>query len=262
MRLYVALSLLEESEWANGTGCAACADPLELFLRRFLRGEKSTRNNLFGGHVSLYFEDAEPSMISKNAPFAQPDAANAKNFSVDILNDGNHSVNLVQSGACGWYARWSYGIVRLYRVLNLTDGDIRNVHGTAISLMKRQYTSIPNFMSLLPGAPWALWCVCCCLACHSPNSTNCVGAVEIALETGLRRPLGISKRFITGARLPTELVDELQLAKIVKFEREIVLVNTQADRERPCVTGLRISTVPEDLTTGLPFLPLNAIDRS
>lgn len=250
MRLYVALSLLEEREWSNGTG-ACCSDPLELFLRKCLRGESTVGNNLFGGHVSLYFEDADASMVDRNRPFAQRDAVNATNFSVDILDGSRHSVNLVQSGACGWYGRWSYGVVQLYEVIGATKSQIRQIHAEAIGLLHHRYSSMHSVVALLPWAPWSFctsYCCCCCsycCGCFTDSSINCTGAVEVALRRGLRRPLDIPTRFVEGGRLPAELVQQLEQSGVVQYQRDILLVNTQNDRERDCVTGaVVVAAVP------------------
>lgn len=245
MRLYVALSLLEEEEWSNGTGCAACADTIELCLRRCLRNEQPFGSSLFAGHVSLYFEDADESMVRKNKPFAKPDAVSARNFSIDVLERNQHSVNMVQSGACGWYGRWSYGIVKLYEVVGVTDGEIRRVHSEFINIMSYRYTAIPSMFALIPWVPWAL----CCSLVTFRRCTNCVGAVEIALQRGLGRSLGLTRRFVQGARLPAELVQQLEQSGFVSYTKEIVLVNRENDRERECVTGV----------TGLVALPLLAL---
>ena len=237
MRVFVALSLLEEKEWSMGTG-SCCADPLELFLRKCLRGETNVANNLFAGHVSLYFEDADASMVSKNKPFAQQDAVGATSFSVDILEDGRHSINLVKPGACGWYGRWSYGIVQLYQVLNVNNEQIRRIHSEAIELLNSRYTSMANVVALLPWLPWACctsYCCCCC--CNFTNATNCTGAVQKALRSGLQRPLGIPTRFVDGGRLPSELVQQLEQVGIVRYQTDVMLVNTDSDRERECVAG-------------------------
>ena len=247
MRLYVALSLLEEEEWSNGTGCTACADTIELCLRRCLRNEQPFDNHLFAGHVSLYFEDADDSMVRKNGPFAKPDAVSSRNFSMDVLERGRHSVNLVQSGACGWYGRWSYAVVKLYEVEDVTDDEIRRVHSEFIDLMSYRYTSIPNMVALMPWAPWAL----CCFLATFRRCANCVGAVEIALQRGLGRSLGLTRRLVQGARLPAELVQQLEQSGFVNYTKEIVLVNRKSDRERECVTG----------ATGLVTLPLLALMR-
>ena len=236
MRLYVALSLLEEDEWSRGTtACAACADPLELFLRKCLRGEQSTEEGLFAGHVSLYFEDADDSMVLQNQLYAQPDAVRAKSFSIDILKRNRHAVNVVQSGACGWYGRWHNAIVKLYEVPGLSNDDIRRVHAESIALMTHDYTSVPNVVALMPCIPWNPYCCCCCS--YFASRINCVGAVELALERGLRRPLNVARRCTAGARLPSELVKQLERVGEVQYAREIVLLNTKNDRERPCVTN-------------------------
>ena len=221
MRLYVALSYLGEAEWRKGTGWARFMGMVELCLRRCLRREM-TMDGMFAGHVSLYFEDAEASMVEANAPYTHSDSRGSADFSVDVLQNEPHSVNLVQSGALGWYGKWENAVVKLYQV-PATDAQIRAVHAAALEPLRqrRPYSHSVNTNALLP---------CCCCPCYyfwpgnwcRTRGINCTGHVLTALRVGLGRPL-VEHRLLPGARLPSELVEQLRTKGQIVFVREIVL---------------------------------------
>ena len=236
MRLYVALSCLDEAEWRKGTGWVRFMGMVELCLRRCLRREM-TMDGMFAGHVSLYFEDAEASMVEANAPYAHNDSRGSADFSVDVIQNDPHSVNLVQSGAVGWYGKWTNAVVKLYQV-SASDAQIRAVHSEALEPLRkhRPYSQSVNTNALLP---------CCCCPCFylwpgnwcRTRGLNCTSHVLTALRTGLGRPL-VERRVLPGARLPSELVNELMTNGDIVFVRDIVLENLESPRGLRGLVGL------------------------
>ena len=230
MKLYVAITYLDEKEWRVGTGYTACMGGAEIWLRRFLRKEV-TRNGMFGGHVSLYFEDATERMIQGNAKLSTPEAVGSKNFSVDVLENDPHSVNLL--GGCeGWYNKWQKAIVKLYRV-DASDAQIEKIHDEALKPLRNNtpYSMAVNLNSLLP---------CFCFPCFylwplnwfRERGVNCVGHVLKSLRVGLGREL-VTKRVLAGARLPAELLEELVESGEIKFARDLILTQS----EKACETS-------------------------
>jgi len=229
MRLYVALSLLEEKEWRKGTGWQACMGGVEMCLRRLLRQEM-TENGYFGGHISLYFEDASERMVNANKKVATDEAIGSRDFSVDVLQNDPHSVNLIL-GCDGWYAKWEKAIVKHYRV-EATDSQIEEIHREALKplLSRMPYSMSVNVNSLCP---------CCCCPCFylwpmnwcRQRGLNCVSHVLTSLRVGLKRQL-VDRRVLPGARLPSELVNELLQTGEIQFEKNVVL-----SKEHACETG-------------------------
>ena len=229
MRLYVALSLLEEKEWRKGTGWEAYMGGVEMCLRRLLRREMID-NGYFGGHISLYFEDASEKMVQANAKVATEEAIGSRDFSVDVLENDPHSVNLI-GGCGGWYAKWPRAIVKLHRV-EATDSQIEAIHKEAL---KPLLSRIPYSMSVNLNA----LCPCCCCPCFHlwpgnwcrERGINCVSHVLTALRIGLGRQL-VERRVLPGARLPSELVTELLKNDEIQFEKSVLL-----SKESACETG-------------------------
>jgi hypothetical protein len=229
MRLYVALSLLEEKQWRIGTGWESCMGGVEMCLRQFLRREM-TENGYFGGHVSLYFEDANEKMVQANKKVATEEAIGSKYFSIDVLQNDPHSVNLIR-GCEGWYAKWENAIVKLYKV-EATDSQIEAIHKEALKplISRTPYSMSVNVNSLCP---------CCCCPCFylwpgnwcRERGLNCVSHVLTSLRAGLERQL-VERRVLPGARLPSELVNELLQNGEIQFEKSIVL-----SKESVCETG-------------------------
>lgn len=228
MRLYVALTFLEEDEWRVGTGYTRCMGAAELCLRRCLRKEV-VFNGMFGGHVSLYFESANDRMIQANAQYATQEAIGASNFSVDVLENDPHAVNLIR-GCQGWYAKWQHAVVQLYRV-EATDAEIERAHDESLRHLRDDtaYSCAVNVNALVP---------CCCCPCFylwpanwfRSRGVNCVSHVLTALRVGLGKEL-VKRRVLPGARLPSELVDQLLRNGEVTFERDVVLNNRETGCE-------------------------------
>lgn len=208
---------------------------VEMCLRKLLRREM-TENGYFGGHISLFFEDASEKMVQANEKVATKEAIGSRDFSVDVLQNDPHSVNLIR-GCEGWYAKWDKAIVKLYKV-EATDCQIEAIHKEALKplLSRMSYSMSVNVNSLCP---------CFCFKCFyiwpgnwcRERGINCVGHVLTSLRVGLERQL-VDRRVLPGARLPSELVTELLENGEIQLQKSIVLSKESACETRSLLPPL------------------------
>ena len=216
MKLYVAVSYLNRSEWAGDTVWTAARNGFELCLRRFLKDEGG---DTIVAHVALYFEDVDDEASTMVAPFFLHQTRMSRSFFVDVLADGNHTVSGFDDPD-GWYRRWNQVRVELFPVAETFKGqpmEVKLALQASLAYLRdnRGYDCYQNCNSICPI--WPARCsptFGCCCPCS--NGTNCIEAVLVALAAGYgvaewqtRSFLGLEWKTSLGARLPSELRGEL-----------------------------------------------------
>jgi hypothetical protein len=231
MRLYVALSTLDRSEWAGDSVCTNIAGAFELVLRGCLRAE----HGRIAAHASLYFTDADADMLAQNRIFYSGSWNGPKdNFFVDVLYNEPNTISYAGDPA-SWYAQWKKGggvSVDLYEVLDVDDNDIRTIHRTVLQQLDRVYDPTININSLFPRECIEVPCGCCFCCCQFWawaqgrccifQGVTCVSVLLVGLaaargatERNAERAFGLRPRAALGGRLPRDLVDELIEAGVV-----------------------------------------------
>jgi len=206
MKLFFAVSYLNRSEWGGETACQGARFGFELLLRECV--ETSTDGQI-AAHVALYFQEVDDALHAKARPLLPDRFKERRSFFVDVLANGHHTLS-VWEDAESWYRSWDAIRVDLHEVRDVDAAAIHRAFDVAADTVRHQtrYDSCINLSAVLEWYP----CVCtpccgCCGCCLSPG-VNCVG---VALEglTAARGPLGLRRRVVTGARLPSVVVREL-----------------------------------------------------
>jgi len=230
-KLYVALSRLKRTEWCKGTVYGSCVNTFELFLRTFMRGESG---DVIGAHVALYFENATDEMMSKNADFERQPLfeGNRRSFFVDILDLQAHTISY-RDDRKNWYHRWDWVKIEFYEVVDVTVEQILDAHASVLQILAQNspYDFCINVNSLFPS-----FCCPCRHIClfvqpwawqrgllYISNGVNCISSVIVGLaaargtyDSGFEEALGLSKRVVLGALLPSELVVRLIHSGVLK----------------------------------------------
>tara|TARA_B110001450_G_scaffold241256_1_gene250613 strand:- start:49 stop:792 length:744 start_codon:yes stop_codon:yes gene_type:complete len=223
MKLYIAVSYLSRKEWAGDTAWAVARNGFELCLRKLVKNEGG---DTIAAHTALYFENVDEEASKIISPFISGGTGGVPNsFFVDILSNGEHSVSVFDDPG-GWYQKWSQIKVELFPVATNFKGKVMNTSlalEASLAYLKdnRSYGPYQNFNSVCPI--WPTRCspsFGCCCPCS--NGTNCVEAVIVATAAGYgvtewktRLFFGLRWKTSLGARLPSELIEELLLLGVV-----------------------------------------------
>jgi hypothetical protein len=240
MKLYVAVSYLNRSEWAGDTAWAAARNGFELCLRQFFKDEGG---DTIAAHAALYFEDVDDEASTMVAPFFLNQTRVSRSFFVDVLADGNHTVSVFDDPG-GWYRRWNEVRVELFPVTETFKGkpmDVKSALDASLAYVRdnRGYDCYQNCNSICPI--WPARCsptFGCCCPCS--NGTNCIEAVLVALAAGYGVAewqtgsfLGLKWKTSIGARLPSELRDELLYLGVVGSLKKVLENNPSAAAAMP-----------------------------
>lgn len=224
MRLSVAVAHLDRAEWSGDTVWSSCKYSFELLLRRLVGDTGPT----LAAHCALLFEDVNDAVFTKVEPFLPRGYGTTRNFFVDILVNGKHTVSVWEDRR-GWWGGWSRVTAELYEVLNVDDAQIEAAFDAVMAMVieKRRYNGWINLNSVFC---WPCQCdQCCGLCCWNRRGVTCVSALLFALaaargadEEDAEVALGLERRVSAGARLPRKLIEELVAAGVVKTKPRIL----------------------------------------
>ena len=245
-KLFVSLAKLNRAEWSRDTTCGVSASAIELVLRTCVAEETG---DFVGAHVALFFSSPTQEMLRLNALVGYEGKGA---FWVDVLANGQHRISYLDGDEGGWFRKWEEIEVELYAVLNMSDGQIRAVHRSAIDVVRRRlpYDPSKNVNALFP-----CWCIpcgaCfiddCCALCATGrvvcgNGVTCVSVVESSLSAARGgRALGLPWRPVSGGFLPSRFVRELIRAGIVSGSATpLVRFRSQRALELPLIVASSI----------------------
>ena len=231
MKVYVAVTYLDRSEWTGDTVWSAVRGGFELCLRRFLENEIG---DTIAAHVALYFENAPDEIQRDIVAYIPASADPSSSFFIDVLSNGHHEVSSM-SDLHNWYRRWDRVRVELYEVAPMNGCgrvlDVSKVYRQMISYAKTQrpYDCYQNCNSIC----W--WPTRCSptlgLCCPCSTGTNCIEAVAVSLANGYSRPewytepaLGLDTLKAIGSRLPSTFRDELLNSGVIVSPPRVLLL--------------------------------------
>ena len=234
MKLYVAFSHLDRSEWAGDTVYGSIRYGFELCLRGLV--EDDEHDSTLVAHASLFFENVDDDAYALASDLL-PRSNTSRSFFVDVLADGKHRVSTLEDPG-SWYRKWSKITVALYPVAAKVDA--RSTLKAALRFVRerRPYDCYQNCNSVCEF--WPLRCSPTCgLCCPCSAGTNCVECVVVALAAGLgaeewesERRLGIARRTARGARLPSKLRDELLSSGVIELPPTVVRLPESSENAR------------------------------
>ena len=237
MRVYLALTRLDASEWGKGPWPR---------MQRCIQEQCATREHGMYSHVSLYFEGRtliEMQMVPLGERFALPEARYDANVFFDVLSTGFTGFSTFMAEE-SWYRKYTSARVELYEI---KDGRLtaQVLYARAVDYSKNPMAYNDNWKctaALTPGCPGA-WCspecLCPCFASGVPDedTTNCVGGTLVVMASAIdpgameNKDLVLPALGLAGAApgpenlLPSRALAALQKLGVVGSHHVAVLTN-------------------------------------